>query len=59
ALDHFNYWKAGYPAIMVSDTSFLRNPNYHKPSDTIETLNFDKMAAVVQGVFAAVLDLAT
>jgi hypothetical protein len=37
--DHMNYWKFGYHAIMITDTSFYRNPNYHSRSDTIDTLN--------------------
>jgi hypothetical protein len=37
--DHSPFWDAGYNAVLVTDTSFLRNPNYHKPSDTIETLD--------------------
>jgi len=45
--DQRNYWELGYKAVMISDTSFLRNPNYHKISDTIETLDFDKMKEVV------------
>ena len=48
--DHRNYWLYGYKGMMLTDTSFLRNKNYHQPSDTIATLNFQKMAAVVQGV---------
>lgn len=49
--DHQNYWKYGYDAVMVNNSAFYRNPNYHQPSDTIETLNFDKMAEVVRGVY--------
>lgn len=52
--DHRNYWQFGYPALMINDTAFLRNPNYHEITDTIETLDFDKMAEVVNGVYAAV-----
>jgi Zn-dependent M28 family amino/carboxypeptidase len=48
--DHRNYWMCGYKAMMLTDTSFLRNKNYHLPGDTIDTLHFQKMAAVVQGV---------
>jgi Zn-dependent M28 family amino/carboxypeptidase len=50
--DHRNYWEQGYPAVMVTDTAFLRNPNYHSKSDTIETLSFPQMAEVVEGVYA-------
>ena len=55
--DHRNYWKYKYPAVMINDTSFLRNPNYHKKSDTIDTLDFKKMAEVVKGVYAVVTQL--
>ncbi len=37
--DHAPFWDAGFPAVMITDTSFLRNPHYHEPSDTLETLN--------------------
>lgn len=48
--DHLNYWDMGYNAVMITDTAYLRNPHYHKASDTMETLNFEKMAKVVQGL---------
>lgn len=50
--DHLNYWHQGMPAIMVTDTAFLRNPNYHRPEDTAEKLDYARMAMVVQGVHA-------
>lgn len=52
--DHMNYWEFNYNAVMINDTSFLRNPNYHLISDTIDTLNFDKMTEVVKGVYNSV-----
>ena len=55
--DHRNYWHYGYPAVMINDTSFLRNPNYHLPTDTIDTLDFHRMAEVVNGVYGALLGL--
>ena len=55
--DHRNYWNHGYEAVMINDTSFLRNPNYHEPTDTIDTLDFARMAQVVNGVLGAVLAL--
>jgi Zn-dependent M28 family amino/carboxypeptidase len=55
--DHRNYWKYNYPAVMINDTSFLRNPHYHKKTDTIDTLDFNKMAEVVKGVYAAATQL--
>ena len=55
--DHRNYWKFGYRAVMITDTAFYRNPNYHTEKDTIDTLDFDKMAEVVKGVFNVILGL--
>ncbi len=55
--DHRNYWANGMPAVMVGDTAFVRNPNYHKPSDTADTLDYDRMAEVVDGVASAVIAL--
>lgn len=53
--DHRNYWAKGWPAVMITDTAFFRNPNYHTTKDTIDTLNFDKMADVVTGVYTALI----
>jgi aminopeptidase YwaD len=56
--DHSVFWDEGFPALLVTDTSFLRNPNYHLPSDRIETLNFEFMQKVATGVFYSVVELA-
>ena len=48
--DHAPFWDAGYPAIMVTDTSFLRNPHYHKPSDKIDSLDLDFLTGVCRGL---------
>jgi Zn-dependent M28 family amino/carboxypeptidase len=55
--DQRNYWKFGYPALMVNDTAFIRNPNYHTKQDTIETLDFPKMSAVVDAVYHAITNM--
>lgn len=47
--DHSPFWDAGYPALMITDTSFLRNPHYHQPTDTVETLDFEFLTKVAQG----------
>jgi len=49
--DHLNYWKHGFKALMITDTAFYRNKNYHKGTDRPETLNYEKMAEVVKGVY--------
>ena len=48
--DHWSFWKYGYPAVMVTDTAFFRNPNYHKASDRPETLDYPRTAKVVAGL---------
>jgi Zn-dependent M28 family amino/carboxypeptidase len=48
--DHRNYWYFGYKAVMITDTAFYRNPNYHRRGDTIDTLDFEKMGEVVKGI---------
>jgi hypothetical protein len=57
ASDHSSYWAEGYTAVMVTDTAFIRNANYHAPTDTLETLDFDRMAEVVTGVANAVVTI--
>jgi Zn-dependent M28 family amino/carboxypeptidase len=52
--DHLNYWNFGFKAIMITDTAFLRNANYHQKSDTPETLDYATMADVVNGIYYAV-----
>ncbi|MDG1429329.1 MAG: M28 family peptidase [Crocinitomicaceae bacterium] len=48
--DHLNYWALGYDAIMLTDTAFFRNANYHQGTDTIDTIDFDRMAKVIDGL---------
>jgi Zn-dependent M28 family amino/carboxypeptidase len=56
--DQRNYWAAGIPAFMVTDTAFMRNPNYHAATDTADTLDYQRMAGVVDGVLSTVVMLA-
>ena len=56
--DHSPFWDQGLSALMVTDTGFLRNPNYHLSSDRIETLNFEFMQKVAIGVYHSVVELA-
>lgn len=56
--DHWSFWKFGYPAVMVTDTSFLRNENYHTVRDTPDTLHYPAMTRVVGGVIGALARLA-
>lgn len=48
--DHSPFWDRGYRAMMVTDTAFMRNPHYHKITDSIETLDFDFLVGVCRGL---------
>ncbi|MEX0717296.1 MAG: M28 family peptidase [Planctomycetaceae bacterium] len=52
--DHSPFWDAGYAALMITDTSFLRNPHYHTPGDTPDTLDMDFLQRVTQGCLEGV-----
>ena len=52
--DQRNYWTFGYNALMINDTSLVRNPHYHQVTDTIDTLDFDKMTEVINSTYKAV-----
>jgi hypothetical protein len=56
--DHSTFWDQGFQALMITDTSFLRNPNYHLPSDRLETLDLEFMGKVASGVFYSITELA-
>ena len=55
--DHRNYWPYGYEAVMITDTAFYRNAAYHTRNDKANCLDYERMAKVVQGVFAAAMEL--
>jgi Zn-dependent M28 family amino/carboxypeptidase len=48
--DQLSFWREGYPALMVTDTAFHRNPYYHTARDTPDTLDYPRMARVVDGL---------
>jgi Zn-dependent M28 family amino/carboxypeptidase len=55
--DHLNYWKFGFSAMMITDTAFYRNKNYHEITDTLETLDISRMAKVIDGVFETLIKM--
>jgi hypothetical protein len=55
--DHSSFWDRDLPALMVTDTSFFRNPHYHRPGDMPETLDYAFLARVAAGVQMAVYRL--
>ena len=56
--DHWSFWDEGYPALMVTDTAPYRYPYYHTAADTPDKVDFDRLARVVSGLRATLLDLA-
>ena len=52
--DHSPFWDHGYSALMVTDTSWMRNPHYHQPSDTPDTLDRQFLHKVADGIVTAV-----
>ncbi len=53
--DHAPFWDAKFPAFMWTDTSEFRNPHYHQPSDTPETLDYEFLAKVTKLLIASVI----
>lgn len=56
--DHLSFWRADYPAVMVTDTAFYRYPHYHTAQDTPEKLDYARMAQVAEGLAQAIVLLA-
>jgi len=55
--DHLNYWAFGFSALMITDTAFYRNKNYHEVTDTLETLDLERMSKVIETVYASLISL--
>ena len=55
--DHSPFWDAGLPAVMITDTAFFRNPNYHTPQDTFDTLDYLFMAELVKSLLVTLKEL--
>jgi len=53
--DHAPFWWEGYPALFLSDTAEFRNKNYHKNTDTWDTLDYDRLAQVPVGLYHVIL----
>ena len=56
--DHWAFWQHEYPGIMVTDTAPYRYPNYHRPTDTPDKIDYERAARVVSGLEAVIGDLA-
>lgn len=56
--DHAPFLVLNVPAVMLTDTANFRNPNYHRASDSIATIDPERFTLVVRGVLGAALALA-
>jgi len=56
--DHLAFWRAGIPALQLTDTADFRNPHYHAPSDTPDTLDYTFLNKVVRAIAMAIAHLA-
>ena len=56
--DHWAFWQEGYPAFMVTDTAPFRYPYYHTVDDTVDKIDFDRFARVVNGLQKMVMIIA-
>ena len=56
--DHEPFWKAGYPAIMLTDTALFRYGSYHTRADTPDKVDVDRLARVTRGVAQIIEQLA-
>ncbi|WP_253297062.1 MULTISPECIES: hypothetical protein [Chryseobacterium] len=52
-----NYWNFDIPALMITDTSFFRNKNYHQTTDTLKTLDTKRMTKVIDAIFLSIIHL--
>ena len=57
--DHWSFWQAGYPAIMVTDTALFRYPHYHSTADTPSMLDYTGLARVTGGLADVIAALAS
>lgn len=56
--DNARFWDEGYPALLVTDTADLRNPHYHRASDTPETLDYEFLERATMAVWETVREIA-
>jgi len=55
--DHWSFWKAGYQAVMITDTAYMRSPHYHRQTDLPDTIDYPRLAKVIFGFKGAMIQL--
>ncbi|MBI3925603.1 MAG: M28 family peptidase [Armatimonadetes bacterium] len=56
--DHLPFWELGVPSVMITDTANFRNPHYHQPTDTPETLDYQRLSDLTVAVAQTVIQCA-
>ncbi len=56
--DHWAFAQHGFQGVMVTDTAPFRYPHYHRPTDTPDKIDNDKLARIVKGMERVVRDRA-
>jgi hypothetical protein len=56
--DHWAFAQHGFQALMITDTALFRYPHYHKPTDTPDKIDNERLARVVKGIERVVRDQA-
>ncbi|MEM7012518.1 MAG: M28 family peptidase, partial [Verrucomicrobiota bacterium] len=52
--DHWSFWERGFAALMVTGTGPFRNPNNHQETDTLETLDLERLSAAANALERAI-----
>jgi hypothetical protein len=55
--DHWSFWEEGYPAMMITDTAYFRNPHYHAFTDVPVNVDFPRLADITAGIIQMVQGL--
>lgn len=56
--DHAPFLQMGIPSVLVSDTANFRSSHYHRPTDTIETIDPVRFAAAVRALAGGIAHVA-
>lgn len=55
--DHWSFEEFRYPAVMVTDTAYFRYPHYHRPTDTPDKVDYERLARITHGVERVVREM--
>jgi hypothetical protein len=55
--DHWSFAQHGFAAMMITDTAVFRYPHYHRPTDTPDKLDYERLARVTKGLERVIREL--